>query len=100
MLISAVFRAFLEIRYHQSITDFQKGSISATPNHPVFISRKGFLNADTLSAGMKASLLNGKRTKRVKIISINKAPESVSQVYNLKTSLGNYFANGVLVHNK
>lgn len=43
---------------------------------------------------------NSKSLKETKVISIIRDESKESVVYNLKTSVGNYFANDILIHNK
>lgn len=68
--------------------------IKVTSEHP-FYSNGKWIAANSLKIGNY--LFDGE--KQIKIKSINKAIEDVS-VYNLEVEKENYFAEGILVHNK
>tara|TARA_Y100000310_G_scaffold342605_1_gene446513 strand:- start:6105 stop:8222 length:2118 start_codon:yes stop_codon:yes gene_type:complete len=75
--------------------------IQTTAEHPFYVVNKGYINAKELERGDVLIGSNGKKVK-VRKIMIKKLKESV-KVYNFDVNAGfynNYFAGGVMVHNK
>ena len=72
-----------------------------TANHPVLTAR-GFIAAEQLAVGYTVLVLDkaSRKTRREKIVEIVCRESSTDVTYNLKTTLGNYFANDILIHNK
>lgn len=70
-------------------------SIECTEDHPIFIEKKGYISAATLSSG--DALLNLESDVFVVSVEPIHTPE---RVFNIRVEHDhNYFANGVLVHN-
>ena len=101
------------IHYHMYTLTFSDGSVLKTTNeHPIYVKNKGWssispeitwethhLIVNKLEVGDKIVKVNG--TVVLMNISYKEYPEGI-QTYNLKTILHhhNYYADGVLVHNK
>ena len=75
--------------------------INCTKNHPFRTAKNEWVEARDLMVGDTLYILNalGTEMKEVTIKSMDES-EPVRQVFNISTSNKNYFANGVLVHNK
>ncbi len=76
--------------------------LRVTPNHPIFSQETGkFVDAGTLRAGSKLLYLDGRRTTPGQCAGFDETVSRVETVYNITVERHhNYFANGVLVHNK
>ena len=71
--------------------------LKITGNHPVYVGFNNYKEVDNLKKGDNLFNAFGEKLKIVKIEFILKS----STVYNIETSdTHNYFANGILVHNK
>ena len=77
-------------------------TIQTTDNHPFFCKEKGWVKAGDLTANFHLLIHDNNSTKGtfIKIKSITKLIAGLPEVYNIETSIHNYFANGILVHNK
>jgi hypothetical protein len=77
-------------------------TIQTTDNHPFFCKEKGWVKAGELTGDFHLLIHDTNSTKGtfIKIKSITKLIEGLPEVYNIETSIHNYFANGILVHNK
>ncbi len=77
-------------------------SIKLSPFHPVYSKEKGWIRASQLAPGYTVLYCpaGANEVREIKVKTVDQVRESVPVVYNIKTSSGNYFANGVLVHNK
>jgi len=76
-------------------------NLTLTDNHPI-ATPAGWKRVNQLKAGDQIYLINpvtGLRESST-IASIVKEARPANLVYNLKTTLGNYIANDILVHNK
>jgi hypothetical protein len=76
--------------------------LRVTPNHPIFSPEtRKFVDAGTLRAGSPLLYLDGRRTTPGKCGGFDETVSRVETVYNITVERHhNYFANGVLVHNK
>jgi hypothetical protein len=96
--VTATFRRF------SSQPFVQIDSFVGTQNHPVWIKGKGFVEAAAVRPGdtvrVYANTHDHLRVVRY-VVHENEAGRGCPErlVFNLETSAGNYFANGVLVHN-
>lgn len=84
---------------------FSVNGVAMTGNHPVWTKEKGYVEARK-AAGL--TVLNGARLERAEVHELpgvdgfrNSGPGSNEsrKVYNLETSTGNFFVDGLLVHN-
>ena len=75
--------------------------IGTTSNHPFFSQSKGIINAGSIKIDDKLIYID-KSNKIIypKVQKIQKLKEKYNTVYNIETTKHNYFANGILVHNK
>lgn len=72
-----------------------------TPNHPVYVGNNNFAPAACVSAS--SSLVHLNKTDEIAAMSVTTTSarsRTCAVVYNFGTTKGNYFANGILVHNK
>jgi hypothetical protein len=76
--------------------------LNVTANHPLFVAKKGWVKVENVNPGdiILAYDNAGRKMVESKVLSIIRDKSTCNVVYNLKTSKGNYIANGVLVHNK
>ncbi len=79
-----------------SVTFSNKAKLKLTRDHPIYVAQKGYVPAGELKSGWPIISESGDETLRVAVV---QSCESPSAVFNIKTQTGNYFANGVLVHN-
>jgi hypothetical protein len=74
---------------------------TVTPNHPILTINNGWVNVEDLKIGDRVYQLDESgKLQEVQVLSIIREYSVERTVYNLKTSLNNYFANDILVHNK
>lgn len=75
--------------------------IGTTSNHPFFSQSNGIINAGSIKINDKLIFID-KSNKIIypKVQKIQKLKEKYNTVYNIETTKHNYFANGILVHNK
>lgn len=71
-----------------------------TPNHPILTVNGSWVHVADLSVGDEVYELVNNTLMKVKIISIIREYSKDKVVYNLKTTLHDYFADDILVHNK
>ncbi|MCH8903665.1 MAG: hypothetical protein IIA45_07110 [Bacteroidetes bacterium] len=83
------------------LNDSAKTKIICTGNHPFWTSLNSWTNADKLNIGDNLYIFdpNLKIIKQITIKEI-RSERAVSEVFNISTTKGNYFANNILVHNK
>lgn len=82
-----------------TLNDNVETKINCTENHPFRTSDNQWLDARELKVGDELILLIGMELKAVSVKTIRNY-ENSDQVFNISTSKKNYFANGILVHNK
>ena len=74
-------------------------TLKATANHPFYV-KGSWIDANKLKLGDKLTYLDDNSVKLLTITSLN-TELPINPVYNITTSGGHdYFADGVLVHNK
>ncbi len=107
----------IDAPYHEHFIQiqFDNGIVNTnTANHPYYVKRKGWcsfapeetnvkynLEVDQLDEGDICYYLKDEKIVEVKVINISKI-KKMQKTYNLSkvSNNKNYFANGVLVHNK
>ncbi len=84
------------------IVTAQGADLILTGNHPVFKVGEGFKPAKDLVPGDMVLALDPTTGSLIEtmVVAIIRDESEQDVVYNLKTALGNYFANDLLVHNK
>lgn len=85
----------IEITYQGNV----EITINCTENHPFLTIDNQWLNALELKVGDTIYMLDQMQIKEVVIKSV-RPYKNTDQVFNISTSKENYFANGILVHNK
>lgn len=78
------------------------GELRLTGNHPIWTVSRGFVPVDEVEPGEVVRLLDpltGLPQERV-VLGIVRSQSTSDVVYNLKTSMGHYYAADILVHNK
>jgi hypothetical protein len=73
------------------------GTLKLTENHPIYLDGN-WVEAGDLKVG--DVLRTQKGTSMIGVITFIEKRYDVVKVYNLEVSTGNYFASGILVHNK
>jgi len=77
-------------------------SMKLSPYHPVFTKERGWIQASEIKPGYTVLYCSSTSAelREIKVKTVDQIKETVPVVYNIKTGSGNYFANGILVHNK
>lgn len=77
------------------------GELALTENHPVFTQR-GYVRAEDLALGDSLVIVDevAQQTRQERLIAILRRQSASTVTYNLKTTVGNYFAADMLIHNK
>lgn len=97
-VITKLFNSGSEQKPLLEITYGKQQQLHCTFNHPVFVFGKGYIAAEQLRAGdWIIGLYDGCSYEQIQ--SVETLPLR-SKVYNIETTVHNYFASNVLVHNK
>jgi len=88
--------------YSMDMVSFDNSSeLLVTPNHPILNQDQKWVEVRDLNVGDIVYQLNrDHKLEEVQVLSIIREYSEDKTVYNLKTSLHNYFAEDILVHNK
>jgi Leucine-rich repeat (LRR) protein len=100
----------LEIGFNEAgaVASLRKGaslkffSMLLSPYHPVYTNELGWIKASELKPEytVLSCSTGNPELREIKVRSVEKCAVPSPVVYNLKTGSSNYFANGILVHNK